>query len=261
MSDTTSNIPKHSETLIICCPTCSSAYGDTLGVTGAMDGSLESTVVMRCDECETVYLTPPPIAKSHVDVLTTEQDRVYGPHIRKRKQEVPENTTFLSARISETSILEHKARSATFGRILLPLSLESSADAEALLRHVGSLLDEGGTIDVVIGNADSSCFAAFGGRHWCGYRWPDTSRHYSAKSIGTVASHAGMRVDETKSAASAHAWLNSLRNLLRDWGTNRFVVSVLTGPWLVPWLIASAVEGVALLRGRGAVLIAQLSKA
>lgn len=260
MSDSTKDDCGQSSTLVIHCPTCESDYGDTLGVTGSMDGSLSATVVMRCDKCETVYLTPPPTVELRKDKLSPEQEHVYGPHIRNLKQNAPDDKSFLSAKITDAFILNYDPQVSIFGHILLPLSLESSPEPTALLTHVESLLDKNGRVDVVVGNSASSCFAVFGGRHWCGYRWPDTCQHYTAKGIDVISRRAGLRVMNTRAVASPHAWLCSFRNLLQDWGAHGLVVTVLTGRWVFPWLVASAIEGVARLRGKGAVLIAQLSK-
>lgn len=241
-------------TLIMLCPVCESDAAETLGVTGAMDRSPDATVIMQCGDCDTVYLSPPPSSAGSDDDSTLR--RVYEPVINDVKQSVPANRTFVSADTTESSILGRSGEQ--IDRIALPLTLESSADPKALLEHARGLLADGGQLQIVVGNVGSSCFRAFRGRHWCGYRYPAANQYFALRSIEDAAKRAQLRVSSSRTAASAHAWLLSLRNLLEDWNAPRVVVALLTGRWLIPWAVASLVESVAAMRGRGAVLVAQI---
>lgn len=257
MNRTDTKQQEHTNILMLLCPVCQSDVAETLGVTGRMDGSLDSSVVMICEECKTVYLSPNP---RDADGPVPVSSKVYAPCIRTVKEGVPANTTFLLADTFERTLLSRDPAKDTFGLILIPLSLESSADPGALLAHAGKLIDSKGRVDVLLGNTDSSSFATFGGRHWFGYRFPHTRQHFGAAGLSVIAKKAGLRVDESYSLASAQAWLTSLGNLLQDWGAHKSVVALLTGRWLIPWLIASLFERVALLRGRASVLVVQMKR-
>jgi hypothetical protein len=115
-------------------------------------------------------------------------------------------------------------------------------------------------VDVVVGNADSSCCSFYKGRHWFAYRFPHTRQLFGMHGLRALAEDAGFNVTTQSSVFSANAWLQSARNWLKDWGYNSFVVSVATGRWVVPWLIAALFESVALLRGRASVLVVRLEK-
>jgi len=249
-----------SGTLIIICPICQSDDGDTLGVTGAMDGSLASTVVMQCGSCQSVYLSPPPDRQARDGAHDETRTRVFDRAIGRLKKNIPTDTTFVSADTSGIALLERDPDAGRFGLILLPLTLESAGAPGELLSHAAKLLDENGRIELVVGNVGSSCFRYYRGRHWCGYRYPRTRQQLSAKGIALLAERAGLRVSEQRSSAAPAAWLISTRNWLEDWGAKRIVVGLLTGPWLVPWLVAALFEGIATLRRRGAVLSLRLEK-
>ncbi len=247
-------------TLIINCPVCGSDVADTLGVTGKMDGSLEAAVIMSCGDCQTVYLQPPPRGSDDAGVEAA-ATAVYEPAISDLKRELAMNQSLIIADASESEMLSRSDANGRFDRIVLPLTLESSEDPVALLKHVKNLLTDRGQLQVLTGNAGSSCFRWFCGRHWCGYRYPTARQYLTVESLQRAAALSGLGVMSHRTASSASAWLLSLRYLLQDWGTNRVFIAVLTGRWLVPWLFASALEAIAGMRGRAGVLVAKLEKA
>ena len=243
-------------TLILDCPVCHSDGAETLGVTGAMGNSLASTVVMQCDACETVYLSPMNEVRKPDDVL---DDQAYSGAIRRAKQSVASNTRFLVAGADEAELLAMNG-DASLDQVLLPLTLEGSVDPVALLEHAERLLDDDGVVDIVVANAGSSCFNFFGGRHWYGYRFPCVRRQFTLKSIETLASRSGLRIFKSGQNASAAMWLKSMRNALEDWDTNSVLAFLLAGPWGVPQLLALLLESIASLRGRASLMYVQLRK-
>jgi hypothetical protein len=147
-----------------------------------------------------------------------------------------------------------------FDRILLPLTLESCQHPAELLDHAAKLLADHGRIETVIGNTTSSCFRVFGGRHWYGYRFPASRQHFGVESMVVLAQKSGLRITKQRSVASPAFWLLSMRNLLKDWGANSATIGIVTGPWLIPWLVASLIEVIALMRGRASILVVCLEK-
>ena len=129
-----------------------------------------------------------------------------------------------------------------------------------MLAHAASLLEAGGQVDVLIGNNNSTCFSIFGGRHWFGYRYPQVRQSFRTEGIGTLAVGRGLQVADSQTLFVPGAWLVSARNWLRDWGAGRFATALVTGPWGVPWVVAALIESVAVLRGRGSVLVVHLQK-
>jgi len=259
MSETAVDGRPATATLMIHCPVCGSDGGETLGVTGAVDPALQSAVVMACERCDTVYLSPPPERSASVDA-DAETDSVYARSIRRLKQGMPANSRVFCAGADPRSLLSRDPGAGRFDRILLPLALESADDPAVMLAHAVSLLEAGGQADVLVGNASSTCFRLFGGRHWYGYRYPRVRQCFRAEGIRVLAARQGLGVSGTRTLFAPGAWLASARNWLRDWGAGRFLTALLTGPWGVPWLVASLIESVALLRGRGSVLVVHLQK-
>jgi hypothetical protein len=100
----------------------------------------------------------------------------------------------------------------------------------------------------------------FGGRHWHGYRFPVSRQHFGGDSIAVLARKSGLRITQQRSAAAPAFWLLSMRNLLKDWGANSATIGIVTGRWLVPWLVAALLETLALLRGRAAILVVCVEK-
>lgn len=249
---------RSADTLMILCPVCSADSGETLGVTGYSDGRLASSVIMQCDQCATIYLSPSPNAEDGTD--GDARSPVYDGAIRNQKRRIPANTRFLSVEEPEELTFRRRADKGMFDLILLPLTIESAIDPAALLKHVASLLDAGGRVEVVVGNADSSSCSFYKGRHWFAYRFPQTRQLFGAQGMKALAEEAGLRVATQSSVFSANAWLQSARNWLKDWGFNSIVVSLATGRWLVPWLIAASFESVALLRNKASVLVVSLEK-
>ncbi len=213
-------------TLLLACPVCQSDLAETLGVAGGGgDGEPGAAVVMCCGECGTVYLTPP------------------GPA-------APDD--------APPEFRNPSGDGARYELIVLDLSLERALEPAELLREVARSLSTGGRIVVIADNAKSSCFAAFGGRHWWGYARPGVRQQFAAEGLAHLAAASGLQTRSIATRFSAKAWLESMKRWLRDWGAGAGLTAALTGRWLVPLAIAGAVESLAVLRGRGAVLVVEM---
>ncbi len=248
------------DTLMIRCPACESDIAETLGVTGPFDQSLKSTVVMRCGDCATVYLSPPPVSDDGDHAAGRAAINAFDAAIRHQKSRVSAGARFYCT-LPEQLEIDCDAVAGHLDHLLLPLSPESSARPEALLRNAALLLDDGGKLDLVLANVDSSCFRTFGGRHWFAYRFPGTRQQFGVCGISRVADKAGFRVAKSTTFAAPAAWLLSTRNWLVDWRASKFTIALLTGRWVVPWIVAWLLERIALLRGRASILVVRLEKA
>jgi hypothetical protein len=244
------------QTLLLDCPVCRSDLAETIGVAGGGDGQPEAAVVMRCEECETVYLTPPPSSMPSARPASSLK-RVAASHELRRLAP----GLAADARVTRIDAPEDLEQAGNFELVLIGRELENARDPGELLRNAARLLQPGGQILLTAGNACSSCFAAFGGRHWSGYRAAGVRQQFTARGIARLCAASGLRPRDLSTKFAATAWLESARLALRDWGAGRAVTAVLTGPWLVPALLACLVESVSVLRGRGAVLVARLVQA
>lgn len=268
-------------TLMLRCPTCASDAADTLGVTGSLDGSLDATVVMFCEACSTVYLSPVEVETAGsppsipVTALTLRRidrwardlppaarmlcvDRGAAEHLRVLLQAAGQDWIIDGTDLDNRSCVA--STTSRYHLILLPHSLESARDSNALLGQVANLLTEGGRIVVIVSNAGSSCFAAFGGRHWSGYQFPKTRQHFTPKALHTLGENSGLRVKELETLFALEPWLTSFANWLRDWGASNAAIRLFTGRWVVPQAVTSILEGIAAIRGRGSLLVAQLER-
>ena len=275
MASTENSNERGSDTLMIRCPVCFADAGETLGVTGPMsqpgyasaegraaestqERELAATVVMRCDDCGTVYLSPPPAHKpgqGNAGHLTA-----YDQAIGQVKRDFPAGSRVLCAEVGDDSFPARVQDSDRFDLVMLPLSLETAPDPGAFLTRAAKFLDHGGCIDLIVGNTESACFAVFGGRHWFGYRFPAARQFFGLEGIQALAIRHGLRVESSRTLSAPNAWLISARNWLRDWGAKGFLTRVVTGRWLIPWLLASLIEGIAGLRGRAAVRVVRLNR-
>jgi hypothetical protein len=284
-------------TLTLQCPVCASDAADTLGVTGGLDGSTDATVVMRCDNCLTVYLTPIPVESAgpspglSAGVLTRRRinrwtrglpsasrilcvDCAAGEfsnllsHVTHRDW-VIENTNLESrppragttgVAIQQAPAKDHAPGFGEYDLILLLHSLEAAYEPNALLGRAASLLADGGRVVAIGSNADSWCFAAFGGRHWCGYQFPRTRQHLTPRAIRKLGDNVGLRIKALDTLSDPDAWLMSLARWLRDWGANKGAISLFTGRWLVPQIMTSILEGLATMRGRGSMLVVEMQR-
>jgi hypothetical protein len=142
--------------------------------------------------------------------------------------------------------------------VALDQALERARDPAALLHSAVRLLSRGGRILVICANVRSSCFAVFGGRHWSGYAIAGARQQLTAEAVRRLCAGAGLRAERLRTRFAAKAWLESTRSWLRDWGAGSLLVSIVTGRWAVPAAIASLIEAIAVVRGRGALLIGEL---
>ncbi|MEX0734141.1 MAG: methyltransferase domain-containing protein [Steroidobacteraceae bacterium] len=241
-------------TLMLRCPICASDEADTLGVTGSDVGSPDATVIMRCEDCSAVYLSPrasgpdrSPLAS--VDTLFSRS------RLRRWSRGLP-----ASAKILCVTPADCIPESGGYDLILLSRSLESADDPSALLRQAAGLLAPGGRVVVIGGNAASSCFALFGGRHWNGYQFPQTRLQLTPAALRRASTNAGLRIIKIATESDAQAWLHSTANWLHDWDLSPALVHLLTGRWLLPQAVAALLEGLAAARGRAALLVAQLER-
>jgi hypothetical protein len=250
--------PPYSDTLFICCPICESDAAETLGVTGNVRGELAATVIMCCNQCHCVYLTPRPDAAGSSTTNDSEIDNLVQ---RKRTQllkAVPTGTTFLNAEEQPAMLMQRDPGKNRFDRILLPHTLESAEAPVALMRHVCALAEAGGKVELLLSKAQSSCFSFFCGRHWYGYRFPHARQMLGIDAVRVLAEHAGFTLQDKRTLFSADAWRISFRNWLSDWGMPPIMIVLLAGRWGGPWIVAALFESVAALRGRAAVLHATL---
>ncbi len=242
------------QTLMLLCPVCQSDAGDTLGVTGTLKESLTATVVLRCDECGTVYLSPampalgitPP--QSPDSIMTRRR-------LRRMARGVAKN-----ASVFQVDRNESFPETGSFDLILLNGSLETAECPRAQLRRARHLLAAGGRAIVIAGNAASSCFSVFGGRHWNGYQFPGTRQQLTPNALHRLCENSGLRVRHLATGFASDAWLRSTANWLRDWGAREALVGLFTGPWLLPQAMAAGLEAIAVGRGRGSLLVAELER-
>lgn len=265
-------------TLLLRCPVCASDAADTLGVTGTPGGLLNATVVLRCEDCLTVYLSPvadgvvgsPPglpasvLTKRFVNRWT--RSLPSGAMVLCVDHAPEELVSLLSQAghrdlvISGTEPRYPSSGAGGFDLILLPHSLEAVNDPNALLGQMADLLADGGRIVVIASNAGSSCFGAFGGRHWSGYHLPGTRQYLAPDALRRLGEKAGLSVTQLDTLFVPDAWLKSIANWLRDWGAGKTVTTLCIGNWLLPQAITSILEAVASMRGRGSLLVAQLER-
>jgi hypothetical protein len=232
---------------------CGSDGGDTLGVTGALAETAEASVVMRCDDCRAVYLSPAGDAAAdgaprEVSAARRLAGRFAGGGVPAERILPVEDGAAMPA-------------SGRYERVLLLHALESAAEPARLLARAASLLDAGGRVVVVAANAGSSCFAVFGGRHWCGYAPRGTRQQLTAEALNALAGRAGLRIARMATAWQAAAWLQSTERWLRDWGAGKWLIGLATGKWLLPQACAALLETIAVLRGRGALLLGEMVRA
>ena len=242
-------------TLMLDCPVCRSDLAETLGVAGGGPGQPDASVVMCCEECGTVYLTPPPQGPTNQAALGSS-----GPPTQNELRRLAPGLA-RDARVTRIDAPGDLARTGSFDLVLLGRALECAQDPGELLRRAAPLLAPTGLIVVVTGNAGSSCFAAFGGRHWHGYQAAGTRQQFTAAGITRLSAASGLRVRRLSTRFAPSAWLDSAKYGLQDWGAGRALTAVLTGPWVVPALVAALFESIAFVRGRGAVLVAGLAPA
>ncbi len=243
---------KPMSTLLLLCPVCGSDAADTLGVTGRLEDPLDATVVMLCDDCGTAYLSPAPSLPAAATDRAADSPEASRQIRRWTKGTKPTSSILV---IDERTPVPETGR---FDVILLPGTLETADDPAVVLGQVRGLLAADGKVMVILNNAGSSCFTLFGGRHWSGYQRPGVRQQLTPAALQRLTKNAGLRTTRLGTRFASEGWLNATRNWLRDWGAGRALTGLLTGPWLLPQLIATLLEVQALARGRGALLTAEL---
>ena len=239
-------------TLILDCPVCRSDSADTLGVAGGGEGEPDAAVVMRCEECESVYLTPP--RKPQPGGHGREPQRLSSARQLRRWTRGLADAAGM-ARITSSGALP---AGGSYDLIALDFALESALNPGELLSAVAKLLSAKGRIFVIADNARSSCFTVFGGRHWSGYASGSVRQQLTDRSIARLCAQSSLHASRVSSRFAAAAWLDSARSWLRDWGAGSGLAAVLAGRWPVPVIVAGAFEAFAVFRGRGTVLVAEL---
>jgi|GEM_PF-2599582 len=204
--------------LIIDCPVCRSACGETLGITGGnVGGKPKLLVVMQCETCSAVYLQP-----------GVQNGVSAGPVALKRGD--------LARRSGSSPV---------------PSDLYCIDD---VLAGNTSVHSGKGVLTFYTPNVESLSFSAFGGRHWVFYQLPKFSTYYAAESLSRLGEKRGFRVVRLRSTMLPNVWLRSLRARIEDWQLPRWIAFALTGPWLVPQLMATGAEFVSMLLGRASLL-------
>jgi SAM-dependent methyltransferase len=123
--------------------------------------------------------------------------------------------------VDQTALPEHSVDLA-----LCIQTIEHVGDPPALLRSVGRLLKPGGRLMIVTDNTGSLDFRLFRNRHWGGYHFPRHWNLFDRRSMHKLAAAAGFEVESLQTIVSPVNWIYSVRNLLDDWGSPR---------WLVNW--------------------------
>jgi hypothetical protein len=239
-------------TLMLLCPVCGSDAADTIGVTGKLTDPLIASVVMRCDDCATAYLSPAPSPPAE-----TAQKSEDSPAVRRLIHRWT-NAVRTTSTILVIDDAASAPKSGSYDFILLPGTLECAHHPGALLGHARSLLVKGGKVIVILGNAASSCFTVFGGRHWTGYQNPGVRQQLTPAAMQILSASAGLQIAKLETRFASEDWLRSTRNWLQDWGVGGLLTGLLTGPWILPQLAAMLFEAQAVARGRGASLVAEL---
>ena len=142
--------------------------------------------------------------------------------------------------------------------ILLPGSLESADDPTALLGHARSLLVERGEIIVTLGNAASSCFTVFGGRHWDGYQNPGVRQQLTPKPCSASRQVPDCELQDSRPGSRAGAGCARRATGCRTGALAGRLSACSPARWILPQLAAMLLEAQALARGRGASLGAVL---
>ena len=269
-------------TLILLCPVCSSDASETIGITGTMDGSLQETVIMECQECSTVYFSPRPASapggspRLPATILTDALVRgwtkglpsdarvlcidIDGCECSQALTKIVPASWSITGVDSMTFSGEANSVNGKYDLILLPLTLEAVSSPRDLMNEASKRLTQGGRIVSITFNAGSSSFGLFGGRHWDGYRFPETSQHFARESLERLASETGFGVQDVRTHSVPSTWLKSARRWLSDWNSGAVVTAILTGHWLVPQIFALVLEQIASARGRGSVVTAVFSQ-
>lgn len=241
-----------SSTLLLDCPVCRSDSAETLGVAGGGENESEAAVVMRCAECDAVYLTPPRHPQSGSPAAASQRSST----ARQLRRWTPRSAD--AARTARITASGKLPQDGNYDLIALDHALEYARDPGELLRAAANSLSPGGRILVIADNAGSSCFTVFGGRHWSGYSAGGVRQQLTADAVARLCAESRLRATRVSSRFAAAAWLDSARSWLRDWGVTSGLAAVLAGRWLIPAIVAGTLEAIAAFRGRGTILVAEL---
>jgi SAM-dependent methyltransferase len=207
---------------------------------------------MTCLECATVYLAPPP-GRAHARSAPATQRTPTDRRLRRWA-----GTPRPGSRFVRVDTPDALPRDGSFELVVLDRVLERTPDPARFLLEAVRLLSDDGHLIVISDNAGSSCFAVFGGRHWSGYAASGVRQQFGAESLVRLCMASGLRTSRVSTRFSADAWLDSAGSWLRDWRVGRSLRAVLIGRWFMPLLVAGFLESLALLRGRGALLVTDL---
>lgn len=257
-----------SQTLIIVCPFCSFDEGETLGVVDRMWLKPSSSVVMKCDDCGTVSFSPVATPCKSFEFSTSPTAPSQRQLVRflnrgnvgKSRVQLDGKQWSDALHDSITVLAESVPGGAPITQILIGNALELAPQpAEALVAALQKV-EVNGRLVAWFHNVDSTCFRLFGGRHWAGYHTGRQLQFFGNQAIAKFGETAGVRLVKQESVFSCAMWLESVSDWLRDWNAPQGLITLVTGRWGLPWLLASFVEGVAHMRNRGALIFVELER-
>jgi SAM-dependent methyltransferase len=150
---------------------------------------------------------------------------------------------------------------ASFDLILLIATIEHVDDPSGVFEAAARLLTPNGRVVIVTDNTDSFDFVLAHRRHWGGYHFPRHWNLFNRRSMGLLATRAGMRVVSIETSVTPVNWVYTFHNWLADhhapsWLVNRFGLAspVSLGVFTVLDMVLTAF-------GRGGLLRATLERA
>jgi SAM-dependent methyltransferase len=144
--------------------------------------------------------------------------------------------------------------------VILIMVVEHVDDPGRLLRQVHDVLRPGGGVGIVTDNI-RSLDARFGrSRHWGGYHFPRHFNLFSRRSLATLAVATGYEVAELKTMVSPVNWTYTVHNRLVDREAPQWLIEAFTLKSTLAMAGFTAIDSLARVFGRGALLRARLRK-
>ena len=151
-------------------------------------------------------------------------------------------------------------RESSYDMVLLIATVEHVDDPPGLLQRVRQLLKPGGRVLIVTDNTASFDFPLFKGRHWGGYHFPRHWYLFNPENLRLLAKRCGFGVNRLDTLVSPVNWVYSIRNLLVDFNSPKWLVEQFSLKSTLSLAAFTALDNVFRASGRGALLRAQLRK-
>jgi SAM-dependent methyltransferase len=144
--------------------------------------------------------------------------------------------------------------------VLLIGVVEAADNPLTTLKVVKELLRPGGLVLIATPNTRSTACSIFRGRHWSGYNFPRHWNLFDGKSLGRAAGLAGLALASVHTCPAAGAWIESVRNLMVDWGAPHWALATVSRPSGAARAAAAAIEWSQQMRSNGGLLVATLRR-